>query len=56
MTIHKYDVIADFIHPHKDCCGEGESNLEYDEAMKLVKEWTHDKVHKNVRMIRDDEW
>ena len=55
MAKHKYDVIADFVDPEKER-GEGESNLEYNEAMQLYKEWTHDNLHKNVRMIRDDEW
>lgn len=54
MAEHKYTVVGDFIHWHKDCSGEMLDNLDYDEAMKIYQEWKQDKIHKNVEMFRDN--
>ena len=49
----KYTVVADFVHHHKDCLGECLLNLEYEEAMKIKKEWQQNKKkYKNVRIAK----
>ena len=48
----KYSVMAMFIHPHKDCTGEFIDNLIYDDAMKILKEWQNDKIHKDANICK----
>jgi len=49
----KWVVMSEFIHPHKDCGGEGFETDDFSEAQKIKAEWEKDRIHKNVFI---DEW
>ena len=49
----KWIVMSEFIHPHKDCGGEGFETDDFSEAQRIKAEWEKDRIHKNVFI---DEW
>lgn len=51
---NKYTVVGDFRQPHKDCLGETLSDLSYEDAVKIVREWRKEKKYKNVFYFKQD--
>ena len=51
---NKYTVVGDFRQPHKDCLGETLSDLSYEDAVRIVREWRKEKKYKNVFYFMQD--
>lgn len=50
----KYTVVGDFRQPHKDCLCETLSDLSYEDAVRIVREWRKEKKYKNVFYFKQD--
>ena len=50
----KYTVVGDFRQPHKDFSGETLSDLSYEDAVRIVREWRKEKKYKNVFYFKQD--
>ena len=50
----KYTVVGDFRQPYKDCSGETLSDLSYEDAVRIVREWRKEKKYKNVFYFKQD--